>query len=434
MPLRITNSNAYFHELRFVFDKPIEVMPAPDTVVIPLKQNIGTTSKEIVKPGTKVKIGTKIGVTDNNMSVNVHSSVAGVVTKIEPRFSPNGEKTNSVIIENNRSEEREDYSNEVTSPAEILKRLWEAGIVESDKEACPTPKKLTVSESKPIHAIILNGYDCERNLSGDYKLMLEKTREIFEGGKFILKATSAKKGYFGIQTTKPQILKKIKTIAREFGFEYFVINKKYPQLNERILIYTITGKRIPTGYSPSDMGISIHNLGTVYSIYEACKNLRPLTEKLVTVTGRVKEPKNLIVRIGTLLKDIIENCGGYTDKPAKIIFNGPLTGIAQPDENIPITKTISGILVQNEKDISLSYDYPCIKCGACISVCPVGLLPVKIADSTENRNLEEAQRLGILYCIECNSCAFVCPSKRNLAHLIKCGKLNINKKLVAFAN
>lgn len=410
-------------------EQPIEIMPIPKLVVIPLLQHAGTPAKPIVEPKMKVKAGTKIGELSGQISANIHSSIAGTVKSIEPRFSPEGIKTPSVIIESDGTDNIESYKDEVNSPQEIIERVKEAGIVGLGGGAFPTYVKLTPPKNKTIKTVILNGCECEPCLSGDYRLMIEKTREILEGGRIIMNVVSAKKGYISIEINKIQAIEKMKIVAKEFGFEVFVLKAKYPQGSEKQLIYAITGKEIPAGKLPFDIGLLVHNVGTAYSVYEACKSRKPLIERAITVAGRVKTPKNLVVRIGTLLKDIIEFCGGYVGEPEKIIMGGPMMGIAQADDEVPVIKATTGILVQNKQDLSLPYDYPCIRCGACVSACSMNLLPSKIGDYIETRKFNKAKEIGILDCIECGCCSFVCPSKRNLTHLIKYGKLIIDKEL-----
>ncbi|MDD5530186.1 MAG: electron transport complex subunit RsxC [bacterium] len=406
----------------------IEIMPIPKMVIIPLLQHTGMPSQPIVEVKTKVKAGTRIGEIDGRISSNIHSSIAGIVRSIEPCFSSSGAKVLSVTIESDGTDEMELYPDEAVSPAEIIKRVEAAGIVGMGGGASPTYIKLTLPKDKSVNTIILNGCESEPYLTVDSRLIMEKTREIFEGAKLIMSVVGAKKCCIGIGNNKIQNLWQIKAIAKEFGFYVHILRTKYPQGEEKQLISVITGRKVPSGGLPCDVGVSVYNIGTVYAIYEACKLRKPLIERVVTVTGRVKQPKNVKVRIGTLFKDVIEFCGGYSDIPAKIIMGGPMMGIAQADDNVSVIKATSGILVQNRQDISLYEEYTCIRCGACVSVCPMGLIPSKLGNYVEKNKFDEARKLCIMDCMECGSCAYICPSKRNLVHLIKYGKIKVKSE------
>lgn len=413
-------------------DKPIENTPLPNIVVIPLAQhNVGTRfispAKPTVEPNTQVRVGTKIGELQGYMSANIHSTVSGVVKSIEPRIHPVGGNVLSVIVESDQKDEYEECMQptdiELLTPYEIIDRVKSAGIVGLGGIALPTHLKLSPPKDKPIDVVILNGAECEPYLTGNYRLMIERTKEILMGGKLIMKTLGAKTGYIAIENNEPEAISKFKSIAPKFGFEVCVLHTKYPQGEERQLIYAISGREVSCGDSSFDVGAYVQNVGTAIAIYEACLTGKPLIERTVTVTGDVKEPKNLMVRIGTLFKDLIEYCGGYTTEPEKIIMGGPMMGIAQITDEVPVVKATSGILVQSKT--SLPLDEPCIRCGSCIEACGMGLLPVKIADYVANRRFDEAKDFGVLDCTECGSCAWVCPSRRNLIHLFKYGKAKL---------
>ncbi|MFA5033623.1 MAG: electron transport complex subunit RsxC [bacterium] len=433
------------HSKKITQNNTIEIMPVSEMVIIPLSQHMGIPAKPIIEAKMKVKAGTKIGKIDGDLSspaswtripnrpyeadsrasCNIHSSISGTVKGIEPYFSSSGEKVLSVVIESDGKDEMELYSDEAVSPDEIIKRVEDAGIVGMGGRASPTYIKLIPQKDKSINTIILNVCESEPYLTGDSRLIMEKTREIFEGVKLIMSVVGAKRCFVGIGNNKIKNLWQIKAIAKEFGFYVHILRAKYPQGEEKQLVPVVTGRKVPPGGFSFDVGVSVYNVSTVYAIYEACKIKKPLIERVITVTGRVKQPKNIKVRIGTLFKDAIEFCGGYSEEPAKIIMGGPMMGIAQADDNVPVIKTTSGILVQSKRDVSLYEEYPCIRCGACVSVCPTGLIPSRIADCVEKNKFDEAKKLCIMDCIECGSCAYICPSKRNLVHLIKYGKIKI---------
>ncbi|MDI6839297.1 MAG: electron transport complex subunit RsxC [bacterium] len=422
--------------------KPIEEAPTPKIAVIPLAQHTGAPAKPLVKPKDEVKIGTKIGDIQGRISASVHSSISGVVKSIEPRYSPAGITTLSAIIEsNNKNEydkpiELKDYDS--LTPSQIVNIVKKAGIVGLGGAAFPTHVKLSPPKDKPVDTVILNGAECEPYLTADHRLMVEHPKEILEGGKLILKALNAKIGYIAIEENKPDAIEKFVQIAPEFKFKLCIMHTKYPQGGEKQLIKAITKREVPSGGLPFDIGVYVQNVGTAFAIYEACKHGKPLIQRIITVTGKVKEPKNLRVKIGTPFKDLIEFCGGYNGEPDKIIMGGPMMGIAQPNDEAPVIKATTGILVLGAKrksrfigkgkdSVSIFKEEVCIRCGSCVEVCPMGLLPCTIGDYVANKKIDRAKEYGILDCIECGSCAWVCPANRNLIHLFKYGKLILQK-------
>jgi electron transport complex protein RnfC len=349
-----------------------------------------------------------------------------VVKAIEPRTHPVGGNVLSVVIESDSKDEWEELSDvdiEKLTPSQIIDKVKEAGIVGLGGAAFPSYVKLSPPKDKPVDLVILNGAECEPYLTADYRLMLERKEEILLGGKLIMKALNAQKGYIAIEDNKPEAIKEFSNLAPKYGFEVCGLKTKYPQGGERQLINAISGREVPCGGLPFDVGAYVQNVGTAIAIYEACAKNKPLVERVVSVTGNVNEPKNLNARIGTSFKELIEFCGGYSSECQKIIMGGPMMGIAQITDEVPIIKATSGILVQKETFLPL--DEPCIRCGSCVDACSIGLLPARIGDYIEKNRFDEAKELGVLDCIECGSCAWVCPSKRNLVHLFKYGKLKL---------
>ena len=412
-------------------DKPIEVLPEPELAIIPLSQHTGKFANPTVKPGDRVRIGTKIGELQGFISANVHSSIAGKVVKIDEHPHPVGTTVPAVFIENDGSGETEEFTPkdwEALSPQEIIETIKEAGIVGLGGAAFPTHVKLSPPPEKRFHSMILNGAECEPYLTIDYRLMVEHTREILEGGAIIRKALGAKTAYIGIEDNKPEAIEQMMKLAPEYDFEVVVLRTKYPQGSEKQLIKAITGKEVPSGGLPMDVGVYVQNVGTAYAIYEVFSKGKPLYERGVTVTGKVKEPKNLLVRIGTPVKKLIEAAGGYSEPPGKLIIGGPMMGISQYTEDIPVVKGTTGIVVQSAAEVTLPLDLPCIRCGFCVDVCPMGLVPTLVADYVRVNDIDAAEEWGIMDCMECGSCAYVCPAKRNLVHYIKLGKTIIMKR------
>ncbi|HCJ66111.1 MAG TPA: electron transport complex subunit RsxC [Elusimicrobia bacterium] len=414
-------------------DIPIRQAREPKKVVLPLQQHTGVPCQPLVKVGDEVKVGQKIGDVNALISAPVHSSVSGKVVAIEPYLHPTGSIVSSVIIEsdekNTLSEEIKPRANlENISLEEIKKIIREAGIVGLGGAAFPTHVKLSPPKEKKIDTLILNGAECEPYLTADYRLMVERTEEIISGMKLLMKALSVERGIIGIEDNKPEAIKTVgKAISEGNSLKVVSLRTKYPQGSEKHLIKSILNREVPSGGLPLDVGVVVNNVGTAYAVYEAVVKGLPLIKRVVTVSGNgVKEPQNLEVKIGTLFQDLISQCGGFDGKIEKIIMGGPLMGIAQYTTEVPVVKGTTGILVLRDSGVIQSR--PCIRCGRCIDVCPVYLMPTMYALLVEHKKWEDAEKYNILDCIECGCCAYICPSRIPLVHYIKYGKTELLMK------
>lgn len=409
-------------------DSPITEAPLPQIAIIPLSQHTGAPAKPVVEVGDAVKVGTKIGEAQGFISASIHATISGEVKKIDSHPHPVLGEAQAAFIESDGKDESEANTKErdykALSSEELVSIVREAGIVGLGGAAFPTAVKLSPPKGKTIDTVILNGAECEPYLTADHRVMLEKTDEIIEGGRIILKILGAQKGYIAIEENKPDAISKMGKVK---DFEVCVMRTKYPQGAEKQLIKAITGREVPSGGLPFDIGAYVQNVGTAVAIYEAVKVGRPLISRVVTVTGAVKKPQNLRVRVGTPFRELIESCGG-TLNASKIIMGGPMMGIAQATEEVPVIKGTSGILVQSEQEIETAAEGPDIRCGRCVKICPMRLVPVQIADYVERGRFDEAKELGVLDCIECGSCAYACPARRNLVHLFKHAKNQLRKK------
>jgi len=414
--------------------KPIEDLPLPDRVVIPLIQHLGAPSKPVVSIGDEVKTGDPVSEATGFVSVPSHSSISGKVISIGAFPHPFGKDIQSVVIES----DGEDRWNEkikfdekyMDIPVkEMIEKIQNAGLAGMGGAAFPTHVKLSPPPPKKIEIAILNGAECEPYLTSDHRLMLEKTEDIIKGFKLIMKILDAKYGYIGIENNKPDAIDKMRSItSNEKNIEVVGLNVKYPQGAEKQLIKALTNREVPSGGLPMDVQCLVQNVGTALAVYEALAYNKPLVERVVTVTGSgIKEPKNLRVRIGTLFKNLVDYCGGYTVEKGKLIMGGPMMGLAQYTDLIPVIKGSSGFVVMTEEESFLEEPKPCILCGRCVDTCPMKLLPCTLGTLVEYSKFEMLGEYNILDCIECGSCAFVCPSKRNLVHLIKYGKLKYNE-------
>jgi electron transport complex protein RnfC len=411
-------------------NKPIVDGKPPEKVVIPLSQHIGAPCKPLVTVKQEIKKGEMIGEATGFVSAHVHSSVSGTVIEIKEFPNPMGRLVTSVVIENNGNEEwtplkdTPDYMS--LSPDQLKDRIKDAGIVGMGGAAFPAIVKLSPPKEKPIDTVILNGSECEPYITGDYRLMLERPQEIIEGLKIIMKILDVHKGYIGIEDNKPNAVRIIKQAVRgEKNIETCTLRTKYPEGAEKMLIKAITGREVPPPPGlPMDVGVVVQNVGTTIAIYEAVRYGKPLIERVVTVSGGgIEEPGNINVKIGTLIAQLIDECGGLRDEKVKIISGGPMMGFALPSLDIPVTKGTSGIIVMTEDEIAHAGDFQsCIRCGRCINACPMGLMPSMLSVYSEKGFYEGAKEYNLFDCFECGSCSFVCPSKRPIVQLIRLAK------------
>ncbi len=413
-------------------NKPIETAGLPAKVFIPLSQHLGKMLDIIkVKPGDEVKRGMLIATSDKGLFSPVHASISGKVSAISDYPHPVTGFCRAIAIESDGKDEpcaemipRKEQEAESLSEENLRKIVFEAGIVGLGGATFPTHIKL--SPSRPIDYFILNGAECEPYLTTDYRLMVEKADEIIKGAKLITKILKPRSCYIAIEDNKPEAIKLMRERAKMFNWEVVVLKSAYPQGGEKQIIKSCIGAEVPSGKLPFDIGVVVQNVATVYAIYEAVYLNKPLYERVVTVTGNcLANPKNLLVRIGTPVKDLIEQCGPLLKEPKKIIMGGPMMGIAQFSTGGPIIKGSSGVIlldVLEEKEQEESF---CVRCGECLQNCPMGLNPGMIALAIARDKLELAEEYGIMDCIECGLCAYLCPSRRNIVQAIKAAKAKL---------
>jgi electron transport complex protein RnfC len=411
--------------------KPIAEIPAPELVIIPLSQHTGAPATPLVKPGEQVKIGTKIAEAEGFISVPAHSSVSGKVKEIGDHPHPLGRRMPAVVIENDGKGEWIDLSAHRdlmgAAPQAVRDAVKEAGIVGLGGAAFPTHVKLSPPEGKDIDTVILNGAECEPYLTADHRLMLEYPDEILAGFKAIMNVVTAGRGFIGIEDNKMDAVGLFteKLVADEM-VRVAVLPVKYPQGAEKQLIKAITGREVPCGGLPMDVGCLVQNVGTALAVYEALKLGRPLVSRVLTLSGSgARSPGNFRVPIGTPFKHVISYAGGPDETCRKIIMGGPMMGIAQHTDEVPVVKGTSGILLLSETEVLRVEPGPCLRCGRCVDHCPMGLVPNEIARMVEKGRLDLAEEYGIFDCMECGVCAFICPSGIRHVHLMKQGKAEI---------
>ena len=421
-------------EEKITSQKPIQELPLPQKVVIPLSQHTGVPAKPVVKVGDRIKTGQKIGAAQGPISSTIHASLSGKVIDISDYPHPLGPPSLAITIE---SDGRDEYHPSIKHdndyfrlhPNEIREIVREAGIVGLGGAAFPTHVKLSPPEDKWIDTVILNGCECEPYLTCDHRLMVEKTYEIVQGFKIIAKILEVTSCYIGIERNKEDAIRVVREeIRNEANMEVVPLKTKYPQGSEKQLIKAILGREVPSGELPLDVGVVVQNVGTALAISEAVRKGKPLIERVVTVTGRgIKKPTNLKVRIGTLFQDLIDHCGGFVGRPGKIIMGGPLMGFSQYTTLVPVIKGTTGILVLLKEKVAEISERSCIRCSRCVDVCPVDILPNLIAQYARKDRFDWAEKYGALDCMECGVCAYVCPAKIPLVQLIKYAKSQLVK-------
>ncbi len=404
----------------------------PKIVRIPLRQHIGAPSDAIVVKGDHVKVGQKIGEASSFVSAPVHSSVSGIVKDIQKVMTAGGMEL-CVIIESDGLDQLHESvvpkgTVESLSSKEILGIIKEAGIVGMGGAGFPTHVKLSPPPDKKMDTIILNGAECEPYLTADHRLMLETPERVVLGLLGLMKALQVENGFIGIEDNKPDAVEVMKKAAEPYASQIKVVglHTKYPQGAEKQLIYACTKREVPSGGLPMDVGIVVNNVATAAAIADAIYQGMPLVERICTVTGAaIKNPRNLKIKMGVSLQEIIDQCGGYKETPRKMILGGPMMGLSVFNTDLPATKTTSGILMLSEAEATLPEPENCMKCGKCVSTCPAYLQPLTISAYALLGQNEQAEKFGAMDCIECGACAYICPSKRPLLQTIRLTKREI---------
>jgi electron transport complex protein RnfC len=410
---------------------PIEEMLLPERFVVPLSQNLGAPAKCLVEKGQEVLKGQPLGEPGGFVSTPVHAPTSGKVKKIDSYPHPLGREMEAVEIEPDGADRwaegcgpLRDY--ESLDAAAIRNAIRDAGLVGMGGATFPTHVKLSPPAEKPIDTFILNGAECEPFLTSDHQLMLAQADKIVAGGKLMAKVLGAKKLLIGIEKNKPDAVERMREAAAGSGFEVVPLDVTYPQGAEKQLIFALSKRKVPTGGLPMDVGCVVHNVGTAAAAFDACAYGIPLIERVATITGNgIAEPKNLKLRVGTLLSDVIRFCGGLRDDTAKVIVGGPMMGISQYSLDIPIIKGTSGVVFLTADEVTLFTSDPCIRCASCVRVCPMGLLATVINAYSVNERYDVAEEYNAMDCIECGCCAFSCPSHIPLVQNIRRAKAEI---------
>ena len=423
---RTFKKGIHFPDMKYLAkDKPIEPMPPSEHYFVALSQHIGAPAKPVVEVGATVAAGTLIARADGMISANVFSPVSGTVAGIETRKNKQGANAPFIHIKNDFKNREEFMPPADASHARAVReRIGEAGIVGLGGAGFPTLVKL--SPSKPVDILIINAAECEPYLTCDYRVMLDRTEEFVKGVKILSSCLGVARTVIGIEENKMEAYEKLRAFD---GFELILLEKKYPQGGEKQLIYACCGRVVPAKALPMDVGVVVQNVATALAVYEAVEKGKPLYERVVTVSGKgVAEPKNLLVKTGTLFEEALDFCGGISEDTQKLIAGGPMMGTSLYDASGVFTKTDSGLLALTGEEANVSQPSNCISCGACARACPMNLMPMYIDFYALAGDFKTSEKYGTNHCIECGCCANVCPAKRPLVQSIRLAKAKLREK------
>ena len=410
--------------------KPIEKLAPPEYVILPISMHIGAPCEPLVSKGDYVYMGQKIADSPAPVSAPIHATISGTVRDIVPMAHSNGSKVMSIIIDNDfkdaphESIQPKDLSKITTE--EFISAVREAGIVGHGGAAFPTHIKISSGIGK-VDRLIINAAECEPYITSDHRIMLERPEEVAEGAKLLRKMFGDIETAICIENNKQNVVEGLKKFLPDgCGVDVTVLATKYPQGAEKQLIYAVTGRQVLSGKLPADAGCAVFNADTTAAIYRLFTQGTPVLRRIVTVSGSaICEPKNLEVRIGTPVEKLIDACGGFKEAPNKLLMGGPMMGTALSSLDVPVIKGTNAILAFCGKECVLNPNPVCIRCGKCVEVCPMGLIPTYIYRSYETDPVQVLEKVNALDCIECGACTFVCPGKLPLVQGIRVAKQRV---------
>lgn len=428
--LRIKKGGVHPHdEKKSTENKKIENLPVSAKLFIPLRQHIGEPAVPVVKAGDAVRKGQMIAESPDGRATPVHSSTSGKVAEIGNYMHPVYGLTPCIVVESDGLDQWEDgllkeRNWETLSNEEMIDIIFKNGIVGMGGAGFPTHIKLSPPKDKKIDTLIVNGAECEPYLTSDYRMMIEFPDEIIKGTLIAMKILNVQTCYLGIEHNKPEAIKLMTEKCKGTPIQVVELETRYPQGAEKMMIKVITGREVPSGKLPMDAGCAVQNIGTLKAIAEAVEKNIPLIERVVTVAGKtVKDPKNLMVKLGTPFKDLFDYCGGFIAPNGKIIMGGPMMGMAQVNLDSVVIKAVSGIVSIAENDVDYKPERACIRCGRCNEVCTMLLRPNILSILSEKGQHQTAQTdYDLMDCVECGCCYYVCPSRRNIVHYIRQSK------------
>ena len=435
-PFRTHGGAAVPHH-KNTWDIPSSTMPPPEKVILPMQQHIGAPCIPTVKKGDHVYVGTVVGDSDAYVSAPVHASVSGTVTEITQVMLTGGQMTHAVVVESDGKMEKDPAiapPPPITTKEELAKAARAAGLVGLGGAGFPAHVKLNVPEGKTIDTLLVNVAECEPYVTSDHREALENGRNVLEGVYHVKEILGVQRVIIAVEDNKPDVIQKLSEIADDPKRDpldqgrVLPLKSRYPQGAEKVLVQACTGRKVPAGKLPADVGCLVMNIGSLSFLASYMRTGMPLTLKRVTLDGSaIAHPQNVIVPVGTPIKDVVAFCGGYKAEPKKLIMGGPMMGVAITSDELPILKQNNAILAFDQREAQLRQPTACIRCGRCVAACPMHLMPTKLEQAVERQDVEALQSLDIMTCMECGCCSFSCPAGRRLVQAIRLGKNYVRK-------
>ena len=436
-PFRTHGGAAVPHH-KNTWDIPSSTMPPPEKVILPMQQHIGAPCIPTVKKGDHVYVGTVVGDSEAYVSAPVHASVSGTVTEITQVMLTGGQMTQAVVVGSDGKMEKDPAiapPPPITTKEELAKAARAAGLVGPGGAGFPAHVKLNVPEGKTIDTLLVNVAECEPYVTSDHREALENGRNVLEGVYHVKEILGVQRVIIAVEDNKPDVIQKLSEIADDpkrdplDQVRVLPLKSRYPQGAEKVLVQACTGRKVPAGKLPADVGCLVMNIGSLSFLASYMRTGMPLTLKRVTLDGSaIAHPQNVIVPVGTPIKDVVAFCGGYKAEPKKLIMGGPMMGVAITSDELPILKQNNAILAFDQREAQLRQPTACIRCGRCVAACPMHLMPTKLEQAVERQDVEALQSLNVMTCMECGCCAFSCPAGRRLVQSIRLGKSMVKKQ------
>ncbi len=435
-PFRTHGGAAVPHH-KNTWELPTATMPPPERVILPMQQHLGAPCVPTVKKGDTVFVGTVVGDSDAYVSAPVHASVSGTVEELTTVMLTGGQMTQAVVIRSDGKMEKDPAiypPAAITTKEELAAAARSAGLVGLGGAGFPAHVKLNVPEGKQIDTLIVNVAECEPYVTSDHREALENGKNVLEGIYKVKEILEVQRVLIAVEDNKPDVIQRLSEIANDpqrdplDQVRVLPLKSRYPQGAEKVLVQACTGRKVPEGKLPADVGCLVMNIGSISFLASYMRTGMPLTLKRVTLDGSaIAHPQNVIVPVGTPIKDVVAFCGGYKAEPKKLIMGGPMMGVAITSDELPILKQNNAILAFDEREAALRQPTACIRCGRCVAACPMQLMPTKLEQAAERKNTEALQSLHVMTCMECGCCSFSCPAGRRLVQAIRLGKSYVRK-------
>lgn len=435
-PFRTHGGAAVPHH-KNTWELPTATMPPPERVILPMQQHLGAPCVPTVKKGDTVFVGTVVGDSDAYVSAPVHASVSGTVEELTTVMLTGGQMTQAVVIRSDGKMEKDPAiypPAAITTKEELAAAARSAGLVGLGGAGFPAHVKLNVPEGKQIDTLIVNVAECEPYVTSDHREALENGKNVLEGIYKVKEILEVQRVLITVEDNKPDVIQRLSEIANDpqrdplDQVRVLPLKSRYPQGAEKVLVQACTGRKVPEGKLPADVGCLVMNIGSISFLASYMRTGMPLTLKRVTLDGSaIAHPQNVIVPVGTPIKDVVAFCGGYKAEPKKLIMGGPMMGVAITSDELPILKQNNAILAFDEREAALRQPTACIRCGRCVAACPMQLMPTKLEQAAERKDTEALQSLHVMTCMECGCCSFSCPAGRRLVQAIRLGKSYVKK-------